>query len=61
VRRRRMVHKSTGLARHDIVPVPSTLTMGKDLGWRAFDKLRPVFTHRTDRTEISLIPAPSVD
>lgn len=39
----------------------NSVTTGKDLGWRAIDKLRPVFAHRTDRTEISLIPVPSVD
>jgi hypothetical protein len=62
VTRRGMVHMSTGLARNGVGCRPFQLHIkGKELGWRAIDWHRPVFAHRTDLTEISLTPVPSVD
>ena len=70
VRRRRMVHKSTGRAplarelRYGVCPLNS-FTMGKELGWRDIDWHRPA--HRIERntpdrlTENFPTPAPSVD
>lgn len=62
VTRRGMVHMSIGLACVVYRARPLQLfTTGKELGWRAFDRLWPVFKHRTYRTEISPIPVPSVN
>jgi hypothetical protein len=67
VRRRRMVHKSTGRVwapgRYRAHPFNS-FTAGKELGWRDIDKHRPPLPQGSpaDRlTENSLTPASSVD